>query len=106
MATTERVELGEEVRDEVTGFQGVVVARSEWLFGCVRVAVQPRDTDDDDEPRDKKWFDEPQLEVVGTGMKGRGTPAFSEVDPGDDNAPVSGTGGPSRAYGGRPDDPK
>ena len=34
-------QLGDKVKDTITGFTGVVTGRSEWLFGCVRCAVQP-----------------------------------------------------------------
>ena len=34
--------LGDEVKDTITGFKGIVVARTEWLNGCARVTVQPQ----------------------------------------------------------------
>ena len=34
---TTRIELGQKVRDRITGCTGVVVCRSEWLHGCVRI---------------------------------------------------------------------
>ena len=35
------IKLGDEVRCSLTGFTGTAVSRSEWLFGCVRIGVQP-----------------------------------------------------------------
>jgi len=35
------IELGDEVKDTVTGFKGTVVALHHYLFGCTRVSVQP-----------------------------------------------------------------
>ena len=34
------IKLGQKVRDTITGNEGTVVARTEWLHGCVRVTVQ------------------------------------------------------------------
>jgi len=34
------IKLGDRVEDTITGFRGVVVARTEWLNGSVRVTVQ------------------------------------------------------------------
>ena len=33
--------LGDRVRDEITGFEGVVVVRSQWLNNCNTYGVQP-----------------------------------------------------------------
>ena len=35
------IELGDLVRDRITGFKGTVVALHHYLFGCTRVSVQP-----------------------------------------------------------------
>lgn len=34
------VVLGSTVKDRYTGFTGVVMARADYLFGCVHFAVQ------------------------------------------------------------------
>ncbi len=34
------IKLGQEVKDRVTGFTGIVVARTVWLNGCVRYEIQ------------------------------------------------------------------
>jgi len=57
------VELGDHVRDTVSGFEGVAVARTEYLNGCARVGVQPP-VDKDGKLPEAHHFDEPQLEVV------------------------------------------
>lgn len=56
------IQLGDEVRDRVTGFRGTVVCRSEWLHGCIRITVQPKAAKD--KMPDAITFDEPTLEVV------------------------------------------
>lgn len=35
------VALGDEVRDQITGFQGIVVSLTEWFNACQRANVQP-----------------------------------------------------------------
>lgn len=73
------VKLGDKVRDAVTGFEGIAVAKTEWLNGCMRVTVQPP-IDKDGKVPDSYTFDEPQLlrveaEVVPTGSRETGGPA-------------------------------
>lgn len=57
------INLGDRARDQVTGFEGVVVARTVWLHGCVRVTLQPQKLDAGKiiEPQ---TFDEKQLTLV------------------------------------------
>ncbi len=66
MATT-KVELGREVKDKITGYQGIAVCRHEFLTGCARISVQPPKKEDGTLP-DECTFDEPMLEVVGNGI--------------------------------------
>jgi hypothetical protein len=58
------VQLGQEVRDVVSGFIGIAVGRHEYLQGCTRITVQPPVGKDKKLP-EAATFDEPQLEVVG-----------------------------------------
>ncbi|KKN02228.1 hypothetical protein LCGC14_1119690 [marine sediment metagenome] len=60
------VELGDEVKDKVSGFQGVADARFTYLQGCNRIQVQPPVKKDGKLP-DSKVFDEPLLEVMNEG---------------------------------------
>ena len=69
MAT--KIENGQEVRDTITGFSGIVVATTEWLNGCRRVTVQSPELKDG-RPVDTVTFDGPQLELM------RATTAFTE----------------------------
>ena len=57
------IELGDGVKGKVTGFQGVVVARCEWLYGCTRLTVQPP-VDQEHKIKDTATFDEPSLALV------------------------------------------
>lgn len=62
------IELGQKIRDKVSGIEGIAVARTEFLNGCVRITLQPKGKKDGTLP-DEKWFDSQQLEVVGQGIK-------------------------------------
>lgn len=55
------IRLGEVVRDRMTGFAGVAIARTSWLFGCDRITVQPKEVKDG-KIVDSQTFDEMQLE--------------------------------------------
>ena len=72
--------LGDVVKDWVTSFEGVIEARTQWLNGCVRYAVQPQKLAKEGKPIDSLWFDENQLALV------------KEHRP----APSSSSGGPQR----------
>ena len=37
-----KIELGNIVKDVVTGFKGVAVARVEYLNGCIQIGVKPK----------------------------------------------------------------
>lgn len=58
-----KINLGDEVKDKVTGFQGIAVATHQYLQGCVRISIQPT-IDKDGKMADSATFDEPQLELI------------------------------------------
>lgn len=59
--------LGNKVKDRVTGFTGIAVARYSYINGCDRICVQPA-TGKDGKLPDSVTFDEPDLEVIGKGL--------------------------------------
>lgn len=66
-ARMETVNLGDKVRDRITGVDGIAVGITTWLYGCRRVTIQPQEHKDG-KPIDMVTFDEPQLEIVQTGV--------------------------------------
>ncbi|KKM21381.1 hypothetical protein LCGC14_1635920 [marine sediment metagenome] len=58
------IELGQKVKDTVTGFTGIATATTTYLHGCRRIAVQPK-VDKDGNIPECQVFDEPQLECLG-----------------------------------------
>jgi len=62
------LKLGEKVKDKITGLEGVIVVRSEWLYGCIRLGIQPMELKDA-KPADIVEYDEAQLEPVAVSKK-------------------------------------
>jgi hypothetical protein len=58
-----QIKPGDLARDTITGFEGIVIARTEWLNKCVRLTIQPQAMKDG-KPIDNHTFDEEQLELV------------------------------------------
>lgn len=58
-----RIELGDIVRDSVTGFEGSVESVTTWRFGCRRIQVKPMKLKDGS-PIEAVVFDEPALHVL------------------------------------------
>ena len=53
--------VGDSVIDPLTGFEGTITARTEYLFGCVRVTVESADLKDGKPV--EAYFDEQRLDV-------------------------------------------
>ena len=58
------INLGDLAKDTVTGFEGICIARTEWLNGCARITLQPKGLDKDGKPIESHCFDEMQLKLV------------------------------------------
>lgn len=54
------IQLGKVYRDSHTGFEGTATARTEFLYGCVRVMLEAPKLKDDGTPKEA-WFDEQRL---------------------------------------------
>lgn len=57
------IKLGSKIRDTMTGLEGIAVVRAIWLWGCVRIGLQPYETRDG-KPVEESWFDESRLEII------------------------------------------
>lgn len=58
-----KIDLGDLARDRITGYKGIVVAKTEWLNGCVRVTLQAQKLDAGKVPQTES-FDVEQVEVL------------------------------------------
>lgn len=63
-----KFELGEEVKETVTGFTGIIMARSEYFTGCVHYGLVSKKLNKEGIPQNYQWFDTERL--VRTGKKG------------------------------------
>lgn len=86
------VQLGDKVRDRISGFEGIVIGITEYLYGCRRPFVQPTALSNEGKPGEASSFDEPQLEILQPA-------AFEPVVTG--AAVPTKTGGPRPAPAGR-----
>lgn len=66
-------ELGTLLRDKITGFEGIAVARTRWLNGCLRYTLQSPHLKDG-KPLDTETFDQEQLIAVGDDVVKAGPP--------------------------------
>ena len=57
------VDLGDKVKDPLSGFEGIVFGHAYWLNGCIRTGVSPK-LDKDGKIQETQWFDDPQLELI------------------------------------------
>ncbi|KKN19534.1 hypothetical protein LCGC14_0944690 [marine sediment metagenome] len=58
-----KFELGEVLKDIVTGFTGVAMVRAEYFTGCTHYGLQPQSLKDE-KPINWEWIDESQLVKV------------------------------------------
>jgi hypothetical protein len=62
-------ECGLEARDKITGIQGIIVARIDYLFGCNQYGLSQRSPDTVTAKRlDTEYFDEGRIEIIGRGI--------------------------------------
>lgn len=79
-----KFDVGVHVRDTINGFNGIITSRTEFLNGCIRYGVHPRELKDG-KSIDGESIDEQQLELVNDGIK---------LQPKQDADPVIRKGGP------------
>ena len=54
------IKLGSRVRDRITGFEGILIAKTEWFYGCIRLGIDAINLKDG-KPIDTVWFDEDRV---------------------------------------------
>lgn len=58
------LKLGDTVKDIYTGFVGTAIARTEWLYGCARITIEPLELNKDGELRASQTFDEQRIVLL------------------------------------------
>jgi hypothetical protein len=59
-----RINLGDKVRDRISSYEGVMIARCEYLTGCAQIGIKPQGMKTDGGTHDLLYFDEPFVELV------------------------------------------
>lgn len=57
------IKNGDMAMDRITGFKGVVVCTTKWLYGCERLTLQPKGLHEG-KPIEMQTFDRPQVLLV------------------------------------------
>jgi hypothetical protein len=60
-------ELGQKAKDKITGFEGILTARVQFLTGCNRYSIQPQKLHDG-KRLEGEYFDEDQIVITGKGI--------------------------------------
>lgn len=89
----EPVQLGDRVKDPITGYTGIAVAITTWLNGCIRIGVQPEKLDKQGKIEDALNFDQSQLVMV---KKGVHKPLILGLQQAPAPEPKRTSGGPAR----------
>lgn len=61
------IKLGQKARDKVTGFEGVLTGKAQYLYGCNQYCIVPPAKDGKVE--ESHWFDEGRIEFVDQGIR-------------------------------------
>lgn len=75
--------LGTTMKDQITGFKGVVVGYCQYITGCHQVLLVPK-VGKDGSYVDSCWFDEQRCTQVGTkvvDLDNTKTPGFDKAAP-------------------------
>lgn len=80
MKSRTSLNLGDKVKDKITGFTGIVTARLEYLNGCLRMQVTPDKLDKDGEMRDGMVLDVEQLVLIKAGVHEPAPPGGGPMD--------------------------
>lgn len=86
------IQLGDRVKDPISGFTGIVICSTVWLHGCIRMGVQPEKLKDGKQ-QDAQHFDQSQLVLVKAGVH---APLVFEAVPAPKPETRRSNGGPSR----------
>lgn len=60
------IQLGLKAQDKITGFEGIIIGRCQYLTGCDQYGLVPPAKDGKIEGA--QWFDEGRVTIVGAGV--------------------------------------
>ncbi len=59
--------LGIKAKDKITGFEGIIIGRGDYLTGCNTYGLKPK-VDKEGKTQKLEWFDEGTIEKTGKGI--------------------------------------
>lgn len=62
------IELGQKAKDKITGFEGILTARHQYITGCDQYQLSPDGLDEDGKLKEMYSFDEGRIEILGPGI--------------------------------------
>ena len=86
------VQLGDRVKDPISGLTGIANCITYWLHGCIRIGVKP-EVVHDAKPAEEQYFDQSQLVIVKRGVH---APMILRVQAAPEPEKRRGNGGPVR----------
>lgn len=60
------IKLGQKAKDKITGFEGIIIGKCEYLYGCNQYGITPLAING--ETKSTQWFDEGRIEIIGRGI--------------------------------------
>jgi hypothetical protein len=63
MPKENELKLGQKARDIVTGIEGIIIGKTEWLTGCNTYGIKPP-VKEDGTNLEAIWVDEIRIEIV------------------------------------------
>jgi len=58
--------LGKKGKDKITGFEGIIIGRCAYLYGCTQYCLTPKAVKG--ETKDSEWFGEGRIQITGPGI--------------------------------------
>ncbi len=62
------LELGQEAKDKITGFEGILTARYQYITGCDQYQISAQGLDKEGKLKEIFSFDEGRIEILGKGV--------------------------------------
>ena len=62
-----KFELGDKLKDLITGFEGIVIGRTEWITGCNIYGIKSQILKDG-LPTESQWLDDNKIVKVDDGL--------------------------------------
>lgn len=79
--------LGAKAKDKITGFEGIITGRGDYLTGCNTYGLKPTKVDKDGKVPETEWFDEGCIKITGKGITAKSVMSSKNGGPLSDSPP-------------------